>query len=313
MTDPAMKRTVAVFGNRLRARRPKPYATGPCIRFIGTVLPAVRTWPAALATLLVLSCLLSTDTTLAQTPEEAAVESPQITNTFSELDRLAADIANRLQDLAQHPGLPLPPPPDLTQQPADTPSVPDDPPAVSGDHADGPPSPPPGTESGGTEPLETDPRTESESCGTRDEMDLRLGEIDERYAEYSRTILPVNDDLPRFRKDVRDIDKACAQQLNSSIASAIKKLEEIDFEADSDLALDLMVCVDRLRRETDGEFNAPGITTIRMQRLSDELDRLTDLTLRVQNMQGALRRAVSKRNRLVEELIQYKQEIQGTC
>jgi hypothetical protein len=199
----------------------------------------------------------------------------------------------------------------------DTPSAPDDPPADSGGHADGPPSPPPVTDgAGGTETLEPDPRTESESCGTRDEIDLRLGEIDERYTEYRQTILPVNDDLPRFREDVRDIDKACAQQLNSNIASAIKKLEGIDFEADSDLAVDLMVCVDRLRRETDDEFNAPDISTIRMQILSDELERLTDLTHRVRKLEGALQRAVSKRNRLVEELmelIQYTQEIQGTC
>ena len=305
------------LGSRLRVRRPKPGATGPCIRFTGTVLPAVRPWPAAQATLLVLSCLLSTGTALAQTPEEAATESQQITDTFNELDRLGANIANRLQDLARLPGLPAPPPPGLPQRPVDTPSAPDDPPADSGGHADGPPSPPPVTDgAGGTETLEPDPRTESESCGTRDEIDLRLGEIDERYTEYRQTILPVNDDLPRFREDVRDIDKACAQQLNSNIASAIKKLEGIDFEADSDLAVDLMVCVDRLRRETDDEFNAPDISTIRMQILSDELERLTDLTHRVRKLEGALQRAVSKRNRLVEELmelIQYIQEIQGTC
>lgn len=184
----------------------------------------------------------------------------------------------------------------------------------SDDHADDRPPLPSGTGDGtGPETPDAGLPVETESCGTRDDMDLRMGEMDDRYGEFRESILGVNDDLPLYRNDVRDIDKVCTPKVESSISSAIKKLERLDIEADSDLAVDLIVCVDRLRRETDEEFNAPGITTIRMQRLSDELHRLTDTTHRVQNVERALRRAVSKRHRLVEEMKQLVQEIAIAC
>ena len=137
--------------------------------------------------------------------------------------------------------------------------------------------------------------------------------MNERYDEFSGVILDVNDDLPTFRKDVRDIDEVCAPAVENGIASAIRKLRKLDVESAADVVVGLTTCVDLLRRKTDGEFNAPDVTTIRMQRLSDELQRLTATTHDVQDMERALRRATSKRDRLVRELTQLEREIESSC
>ena len=140
-----------------------------------------------------------------------------------------------------------------------------------------------------------------------------MDEMDERYAEFKQVILGVNEDLRTYRSDMRDVDKACAPQTKSNITSALRRLQKLDIGADVEWAAELSNCVDRLRRKTDEEFNKDGITTIRLQRLSDELARLTKMTHRTQDRERELGRADSKRNRLREELDDLKHEIDNDC
>ena len=283
---------------QMRPVRRKPGDAGPCNRFIATLPLALRARAAAQAGVFLLASLLSAGTVLALTSQGAANESPQIADAFAELDALTAAIASRLQALTRLTGLPSPPPPP-------------GPPRPRGDEAAGPPSPPPGTGGASGETPETGRPPEPQQCGTREDMASSMLGMDNRYADFKQTILAVNDDLATFRQDVLDIDKVCTPQVESSIASAINRLEKLEIDGDSDLAIDLIVCVDQRRRATEEKIGTLGNSTIRMQRLSDELKRLTDTTHRVQELERALGRAVSKRNRLVEELNQLRREIEG--
>ncbi len=251
---------------------------------------SVRILAAAHGAILLLSYSLITGVH-AQTLQEAPAESSEMRDAFSRLDELAEEIANRRWTLAS-PAVPAPAP---VSAPSPTPA-PAQPPAGDSDGTDAAGSP-----------------AEHASCRSREDTVLGMAEMDESYREFSQAILTVNDVLPTFRNNLRDIDQACAAPTVNGIASAIKKLQRLDIEAATEVVVSLVSCVDDLRRRTDREFNAPDITTIRMQRLSDELQRLTEMTHRVQDLERALRRAASKQNRLVEELAQLDQEIRISC
>ena len=285
----------------VRPRLPKPHA-GRRNLLIATLRLALLRRTAAQTVVLLLSSVLFAGTVLAQTPPPATHESAQVAEAFAELDALSATIAGRLRDLAQHTGLPTPPPagPVLLTGSSGTTGVPPSPPSETGDV-------------GGTGIQVAGPRVEPEPCGTREDMALSMDEMDERYAEFKQVILGVNGGLRTYRSDMRDVDKACAPQTKSSITSALRRLQKLDIDADVELAVGLSNCVDRLRRSTDEAFNKDGISTIRLQRLSDELQRLTKATHRAQDMERALRRADSKRNRLKEELGQLEHEIDNDC
>ena len=257
-----------------------------------------------------LSCALLPGTVPAQTPPVATTESPEVADAFAELDALSATIADRLQELARQSGVP---PASPSPAPAPPPPVPDRP-ADSDIVAGGPPTQPAGTNDvTGGESHAAAPQAEPEPCGSREDMALSMDEMDERYAEFKQVILGVNEDLRTYRSDMRDVHKACASQTKSSITSALRRLQKLDIGADVEWAVGLSNCVDRLRRKTDEEFNKDGISTIRLQRLSDELARLTKMTHRAQDRERELGRADSKRNRLKDELGQLKHEIDRDC
>lgn len=278
--------------------------------FFSTVLSTVRAWAAARASVLIFLYLLSGGTVLAQTSYGPVTESPQITAAFEELDALAAAIANRLQDKAHLPGLPLPPPPPGPPQPPDPPPVPN-----SGNQAYSPPSPPQTTGDGNyTEPPEVDPQTEPEPCGTREDMDLRIREVEERFGNFRQAINGANNDLPAYREGVRDANTRCTAQFESSIASTISRLDRLDIDAAYDVADKLLACVDQQRRTINRKMDQPDKNDVQMTiLLTDENDRLTDTTNRVRDIQDLLLRAASKRRRLVEESTQIKHVISAAC
>ena len=150
-------------------------------------------------------------------------------------------------------------------------------------------------------------------CGTREDMDLRIGEVEERFGEFRQTINAANRDLPTYREDARDTNKVCTPQVEGSIASAISKLDRLEIETVYDMAVEVLACVDQRRRTIDGEMSQLVISNIQLRRLNDEMERLTDTTHRVQDMEQALLAAVAKRRRLVEELMQIKQEVLSAC
>ena len=262
---------------------------------------------------LLLSTVLGAGSVLAQTPPEAAPESAQVADAFAELDALSATIAGRLQEIAQLPGLPAAPP---LSVPTSPPLGPTSPPvyqgalAPSGGAVVDPPSPPSETDEAGGAGT---PETEPEPCGTRKDMDLRIGEAEERFDGFRQIINAANDDLPAYREDVRDIDKVCTPQVEGNIASAINRLDRLEIEPIHDAAGELIACVDQRRRTIERELDQPNISPIRLQNLIAELERLTDTTHRVQDMEQTLLRADSKQRRLVAELKQFRQEIASAC
>lgn len=241
---------------------------------------------------------------LAQTSPGETTEAAQVADAFADLDALSATIASRLQDLGLHSGLPPASPP---PGPAPLPPVPV-PPADSGGAVGAPPSPPSATgDVNDTEIHETEPKP----CGTREDVDLRIGEVEERFGGFRQIINAANDDLPTYREGVRDANTRCTAQFESSIASTTSRLDRLDIDASFDVADELLACVDQRRRMIDGGLDQPNINDIQITILTDELDRLTDTTRRVRNIQDLLLRAVSKRRRLVEELTQIRQVISG--
>ena len=290
----------------IRPQRRKPHA-GRCSSFIASLRSALRRRAVAQSVVFLLSSLLSAGTVLAQTSPGETTETAQVADAFADLDALSATIASRLQDLGRHSGLPPAPPP---PGPAPPPPVPV-PPADSGGPADAPPSPPSATgDVNDTEIHETEPKP----CGTREDVDLRIGEVEERFGGFRQTINAANDDLPTYREGVRDANTRCTAQFESSIASTISRLDRLDIDAAYDVADELLACVDQRRRTIDGGLDQPNINDIQITILTDELDRLTDTTLRVRDkIQDQLLRAVSKRRRLVEELTQIRRVISGVC
>ena len=129
----------------------------------------------------------------------------------------------------------------------------------------------------------------------------------ERYQEHGRAIIEVNDALPSFRAAVLDMERICTERLADELASALTRLEALALSPDHQVVDTLTNCVDRLREETDGELSATT-SNIRMKRLAAEMERLGHMTHRVADLERALLRAISKRDRLVYEFEQFAEE-----
>ena len=134
----------------------------------------------------------------------------------------------------------------------------------------------------------------------------------ERYQEHGRAIIEVNDALPSFRAAVLDMERICTERLADELASALTRLEALALSADHQVVDSLTNCVDRLREETDGELSATT-SNIRMKRLAAEMERLGHMTHRVADLERALLRAISKRDRLVYEFGQFEEEREAVC
>ena len=141
---------------------------------------------------------------------------------------------------------------------------------------------------------------------------MTIGALQDRYDEHGRTIIAVNDELPRLRKTVLDMERVCTEHLSDDIGSALGGIEALDLAADYRVVERLTGCVDRLREETDEELSGTS-SNIRMQRLAVEMVRLGRMTHRVADLERALLRGISKRERLVQELGQFQQEIEAVC
>ena len=218
----------------------------------------------------------------------SAAATAEVDDAFSRLDELAEEIAERQRALGDAPGVvPVPaPPPGAVPAPA--------------------PAPAPA-------PLDTMPEARVDaSCATRQEMAERVTGLRKRYAAHGRAIVGVNDELPAFRAGVLDMGRVCTQRLANDITTARGRVEGLDLEADYRVVETLVVCVDRLREATDDELSATT-NNIRMQRLAGEMERLARMTHRVADLERALLRGISKRDRLVQELGQFRQEIDAAC
>ncbi|MCY4515169.1 MAG: hypothetical protein OXC69_08580 [Candidatus Tectomicrobia bacterium] len=86
----------------------------------------------------------------------------------------------------------------------------------------------------------------------------------------------------------------------------------IDLEADYRFVDKLTACVDLLRESTDDELRAPT-SNIRVQRLVEEMERLTSMTHKVTDLERELLRGISKSDRIVQEVGQFRQEIKVAC
>ena len=143
-------------------------------------------------------------------------------------------------------------------------------------------------------------------------MTKRISELQQRYEEHGTAIIDVNDQLPTLRKGVLDIERVCAKRLTDDIASAMARVEVLEVETDREDVNILTACVDRLREETNDELKATKIN-IRLQRLATEMERLVKMTHLVEELERALLRGISKRDRLVQELGQFQREIKAAC
>ena len=214
----------------------------------------------------------------------AAATSSEVADAFSRLDALAEELAERQRALGEAPGaaaIPAPPPS-----------------AVAA------PAPAPLAPGAGVQ--------DETTCGSRQDIITQIKALQGRYDDHGTTIISVNNDLPTFRQGVLDTRRVCTPRLTDSIGAALARVDELDLEADYRVVDTLTACVDRLRQATDGELSA-ATSNIRMQRLAEEMERLTSMTHQVADLERALLRGISKRDRLVQELGQYRQEIEDAC
>ena len=237
----------------------------------------------------------------------AAAESPEVTQAFSRLDALAEELAARRRALGDVPG-------------TASAFVPASPPAAGAGSPPAPASPPDSVESGRGRlfsirdlgaPAVAGHGGEA-PCASRPEMAEVITGLRQRYGEHGKAIIGVNDEVPAFREGVLDLERVCTDRLANRIASARARVEVIDLEADHRVVGTLTTCVDRLREKTDDDLSA-ATSNIRMQRLAAEMERLGSMTHRVADLERALLRGISKRDRLALELGQFQQEIEAAC
>ena len=129
--------------------------------------------------------------------------------------------------------------------------------------------------------------------------------LEERYDDNGIVLIAVNDDLPAFRSGVLDEEGICAQRLGEDVYTALAQVEVIDLVPDRQVVDTFITCVDRLREETDEKFSTTT-SSIRARRLANEMELLNEMTHRVTGLERALLRGISKRDRLVQELEQYR-------
>ena len=220
----------------------------------------------------------------------AAATSSDLSDAFSRLDALAEELAERQRELGGAPEAPF--------DPAPLP-LPETPPPVDEALAPAPTRLPVDTQG---KPV----------CGVRQDLAERMASLQQRYDAHGAVIIAVNDALPAFRAGVLDMEGICAPRLAENVDSALARIGVIDLEPDRQVVDTLITCVDRLREETDDKFNTTT-NSIRAQRLANEMELLNAMTLGVTGLERALLRGISKRDRLVQELEQYRQEIQGAC
>ena len=238
-----------------------------------------------------------TPTGLAQTAApmpDAGAESRKVAEAFSRLNALAEELAEQQGRIAQEAGgvpPPAPPPPG----PVPAPQAP----------SNGGPRPAPSPS--GSVPSETS------HCDPLEEITETIREVEERYGEYSDAIVEVNSRLPDFREGMLDPVRVCERRFGDDIGHEIGRLKELDILRDQRHVDGIGVCVDQLRRETDKEMGKEGITTIRLQRLAARLEQLTDINHQIINLQEALVRGNSKRDRLIQELDHFHEEVKETC
>ena len=238
---------------------------------------------------IVISCLL----VLSGFRGTAVAESADVTEAFSRLDALSEELLKRRRALEER---------GLGVSPAPAPA----PPAVV--------APAPAPSSGIRQILDSiaGKRSKAKPCGSRQEMTKRISELQGRYKKHSTAIIDVNDQLPTFRKGVLNIEHVCAKRLTDDIASAMGRVKVLDVETDREDVNILTACVDRLREKTNDELKATK-SNIRLQRLAAEMERLGSMTHRVADIERALLRGISKRDRLVQELGQFQEEIKAEC
>ena len=225
---------------------------------------------------------------------DAGAESPEVAEAFSHLDALAEELAERRNLLAHaNGGTPLPAPSPPIPAPAPAPS-------------NGGPRPAPSLP--GTVPVPSEPGR----CGPLEEIAETIKEARERYGEYSSAIAEVNGKLPDFREGVLDPERVCERRFGDDIGYAIRRIKELDILVDQQHVGGLSVCVDSLRRETDDKMSEE-ISTIRLQRLAAQLDRLRDTNEQTMSLERSLVRGISKRDRLVQELEHFHEEIKRAC
>lgn len=153
---------------------------------------------------------------------------------------------------------------------------------------------------------------ETADCGSRHELAATITVLQDRYEEHGEVIIVVNDELPSLRRTVLDMERVCTERLAKYIGSALTRIEALAIAADYRVVETLTACVDRLRGETDEELSGAG-SNIRMQRLAVELELLGRMTHRVADLERALLRGISKRDRLLLELGQFQREIEAVC
>ena len=215
----------------------------------------------------------------------AVARSPEIIEAFSELDRLAEELAERRRELGEVPAAATPPASGTSDGAVSSEDVPSRDADVGGRNV---------------------------SCASRQEVADLMEGLEERYKEHGEAIIQTNGRLPAFREKLLDAEQVCSRDLEGDIVAGYSMVERLELEADRDMVDELTICVDRLRHETDEQLSATT-NNIRMQRLAAEMERLGSMTHRVTNLERALLRGISKRDRLVEELGQFRQEIEVTC
>ena len=230
-----------------------------------------------------------------------AAESSEVADAFSRLDALAEELAGWQRSLGQAG--------------ATTSTVPT-PPTVAVPAAAAPqPEAIEGVRSGqydGVQGLAAGTQDSSAPCGSRQEMAETIQAMLKRYEGHGRAIIEVNDKLPWFRQAVLDMERICTERLANDVASVLTRLEGLDLAADYQVVDRFTTCVDRLRQETDDELSATK-SSIRMKRLAAEMERLGLMTHRVADMERALLRAISKRDRLVYAFGQFQEEMEAVC
>ena len=230
-----------------------------------------------------------------------AAESSEVAEAFSRLDALAEELAGWQRSIGQAG--------------AASATVPTPPTAAVPAPAAPQPEATEGVRSGqddGVQGLAAGTRGSSAPCGSRQEMAETIEALLERYEGHGRAIIEVNDKLPWFRRAVLDMEHICTERLANDVASVLTRLEGLDLAADYQVVDRLTTCVDRLRRETDDELSATK-SSIRMKRLAAEMERLGLMTHRVADMERALLRAISKRDRLVYAFGQFQEEMEAVC
>lgn len=215
---------------------------------------------------------------------------------FATLDRLARELDEHLQSAEEKS------PADLTLGSPDTPAV---------------TKPEPGTPWPAPAPDVEDPQLVKNpgidgSCPSTVALAEELPKIRDRYDDWADEILEVNGALPEYREAVLDLQPPCQNRLVSNVSNAIVRMTHLDLQKDLDSVTDLGICVDRNREKTDEKF-AIETSTLKMQRLSKELERLGILTDQSNGLERALVIAIGKRDRIVQELEEMESVISNEC